>query len=82
MYREDVYLRLPPEEYGELCHAIWTINCGRIPEFGFLLYKNHYYEYNYSMVDYGIKITRKMDIDGNEEKIGARLRRFRNVRIK
>ena len=62
---------LPPKEYGELCHAIWTINAGKIPELGFLLYKNHFYIYNYDVEKFVIVFEQKVEIDGNEELIAT-----------
>ena len=60
---------LPSKEYGEVCHAIRTINANRIPELGFLLYKNHFYVYNYDVEECLIKFGAKLLIEGNEARI-------------
>jgi len=65
---------LDKKEYGELCHAIWTINAGKIPELGYLLYKEHFYVYTYDVEECLINCINKLLIDGNEARIAAYLK--------
>ena len=62
-------LQLPPQEYAELCSAIRTKYANKIPKDGGILYKNHYYRYNYNEQQEKIVCVFKVTIEGNEDKI-------------
>ena len=70
-------LWLPRKEYGEMCHAIRTLHANKIPKKGFLLYSNDLYGYTYDALEHIIECEWKIEIDGNEDKIGALIRRER-----
>lgn len=64
-------LTLPEKEYGALCHAINTKFANKIPSDGFILYKDHFYWYNYNGKQHKIICTGKIEIEGNQELIKA-----------
>ena len=61
------YLTLPKKEYAELCSAIRTKYADKIPKQRGILYKNHYYVYNYDKSTEKILFIDKLAIIGNEE---------------
>ena len=70
--------RLPPKEYGELCHTIRTEHGNKIPKNGLMLYGKHLYVYTYDMDAYKIEFVEKIKIDGNELLITDLMRRYEN----
>ena len=57
---------LTKQEYAELCAAIRTLYADRIPAMGYMLYKNHFYVYNYDIHMHRIECVEKIEIVGNE----------------
>ena len=72
---DDGSLRLPPKEYGEVCHAIRTKYANKIPLKGDILYGNYYYKFNYFYYDEMITFAKKININGNESKIRLWMRK-------
>lgn len=60
---------LPKKEYAELCSAIKTRYANKISKNSNILYKNHFYMYNYNKDTEQIIFSLKINIDGNEELI-------------
>jgi len=67
---------LPPAEYKALESAIQTRYANNIPEEDFFLHGNNYYWYTCDVNTHKIECVWKMSIQGNEEKIAKRNRRF------
>jgi len=71
-------VELPKQEYASLSSAIKTRWGNSIPAIGDILFRNHYYVYNYSkQIDKLVCILRVPILD-NEERIIAYQRRFDN----
>jgi|GEM_PF-4478839 len=71
---------LTTKEYGELCHAIWNKYFGKIPETGYLVYKNYFYVYTYDMSSYKIFFNTKLPYLGYEDDIDEMIRGIENER--
>ena len=62
---------LSSEEYGEICHAICTKYANKIPKWGHLLYKNHFYVYTFEVDEQKILCVDKIEIEGNKRQING-----------
>jgi len=68
---------LETEEYAGLCSAIRTLYANKIPKKGLMLYREHLYVYTQDEL-HKIECVEKVIIAGNEDRIDAYFRRYRN----
>jgi len=69
---------LDTKEYGEMCHAIRTKNANKIPKWGHLLYKNHFYVYTFDADEQRILCMDKIKIEGNQRLIKGLIKEEEN----
>ena len=71
---------LSAKEYGELCHAVWNKHANKIPNQGYILYKDSFYRYTFN-ADMRIYCEWKMQIEGNEDLIDFAIRRLEGEKL-
>ena len=62
-------IELPKEEYGQLCHEVYTWFTNKIPENGGIFINNNYYRFSYSKSQSKIVCNLKLDIDKYSQEI-------------
>ena len=70
---------LSKKEYGEVCKSIRTNNANKIPKWGQLLYKNHFYVYSFDAEEEQILFQHKIKIEGNERLIKGLIKEEENA---
>ena len=78
MLAYPVIVKLPTNEYAEVCGAIRTKYANKIPNKGNMLHGNHFYVYTHSRYSHKIVCMLKIEIEGNEDFIARKMKEDEN----